>query len=612
MRFYSGIFFFSIILIAVFCFSGCGSDFLKKEELDQIKFRDRSINSIVFYNKLFLVIDEKNLEVSTHFILKIGKNHTNLPQYLHVFDGSMLKLMDFQAKITKPDGSTRTFSKSDLYIHNLSNSRTITDSYVKILPIDKYISTGDMIEMIYKHKTDLAPLGMDFSLSETDHYAENISCTIQLPNDLFLKYKVINDTITPVIKRGENYTSYSFKWREYTKVENKINPFATLNNAPGIIASFDFVNKNVGENNWKKFGDWYLNLISPKIINSDIVKQKALEITSEYSKDKEKMDAILRFCQKNIRYEQVYMTKGEIIPNNPETILKNRYGDCKDYSLLIYSLAKSVGLTPHLALCYRGRGTEFYPDIPANQFNHMIVNFHYDKIDYWYDGTNRTGIPGITSKDLINQNALILEKENSHISTIGESENNLLLIKGKLKPEKNDLSGELNLSFNEQFAIEYFFAESYLSKKDMEILLLKIIKETLNQSIIINKINWKSHENAFEVNLNCKIPNGLLSLNNSYYTSINRLFPLIINADSSDLNPRSLFYFPDYNKVSLDILLEGLSSPDNGTDKSSSFHIGYSISLPAGPFKGDNKKNFIEKFTKTYFECNQKTKLIRN
>ena len=62
------------------------------------------------------------------------------------------------------------------------------------------------------------------------------------------------------------------------------------------------------------------------------------------------MDAIAKYCQNNIRYEQVYIEKGEIIPNNYETIINNKYGDCKDYSVAIYCLAKSIGLNPNLAI----------------------------------------------------------------------------------------------------------------------------------------------------------------------------------------------------------------------------------------------------------------------
>ena len=100
------------------------------------------------------------------------------------------------------------------------------------------------------------------------------------------------------------------------------------------------------------------------------------------------MDAIFEYCQKNVRYEQVYLDFGEIIPNISTVIFDKKFGDCKDYAILIYTMAKCADLDPHFAICYRGRRRMMIEEIPVSQFNHAFIHFKYQGNDYWYDGEN--------------------------------------------------------------------------------------------------------------------------------------------------------------------------------------------------------------------------------
>ncbi|MEA5109874.1 hypothetical protein SDC9_33560 [bioreactor metagenome] len=96
-------------------------------------------------------------------------------------------------------------------------------------------------------------------------------------------------------------------------------------------------------------------------------------LTAQLRHDEEKAEAIFRWVQQYIRYIAIEDGDNSFIPREAGTVLKNRYGDCKDKSNLLKAMLGSAGLNAGLGwigtrdLPYR------YSDFPsiAND-NHMI------------------------------------------------------------------------------------------------------------------------------------------------------------------------------------------------------------------------------------------------
>jgi len=80
---------------------------------------------------------------------------------------------------------------------------------------------------------------------------------------------------------------------------------------------------------------------------------------------------------------------GSIKPYNPEKVVKQRFGDCKDKSLLLVSLLKKIGIKeayPVLVNTSIQTGlTKLYPS--SEIFNHCIVKFKIDSTTFWVDPT---------------------------------------------------------------------------------------------------------------------------------------------------------------------------------------------------------------------------------
>ena len=477
------------------------------------------------------------------------------------------------------------------------------------MPVDKEIATGDLIETVYEHELTLPQLGIEFFLPASGDNAYNISCSIKIPDSLKLNYLVINDNREPVIiddKKGETRT-YLFEWKTFRHKKNE-SAFAEGLNIPGILAAYPFSPSRKGINSWKEFGSWYLNTIKEKTEADDVIKKKGIEITTGLKTDLEKMNAIFNYCQNNVRYEQVYLAKGEFIPNQCSLILSRKYGDCKDYATLIYALAKSAGIKTELVLCYRGRGERRFYDIPVSQFNHAIVHFNYEGNDYWYDGTNRSGTPGITTTDLINQTSLVLEENDSHLQLIKENTDNRLSITGTLTNNLNDLNGDIKIQLNSQYAVDFLYIDFMLDKVKMDAYLTRWLRETLNDMIEIKEIKWSKEDHNFTINVTCRIPNSVIKINNASYLSIGKMFSnLMPHMDDGDAE-KEIFYYPGYSNIMIDLLVDNLT--DNLSKSSKGFRLKYDYKMNPGPYSENERDIFIKSFRSISGDINLKYKLM--
>ncbi|MGE5498760.1 MAG: transglutaminase-like domain-containing protein, partial [Syntrophothermus sp.] len=567
-------------------------------------------NHTVYFKRTYTLDKEGRISESTHKLLKLSDDTKNRTQSVNIMLGSMDELESFQARLIDKDGSTvASYEKGDLLTGNLSSNGVIHERTAYSLPLGENNQESDFVEFVYSVKEGFPSLGLSFSPAEGGMKADEAILEISLPDSYRLHYKSVNGSTTPEISQKENNTAYTFRWTNYANKPYS-SAFEKLNNEPEIIASFSNPNENT-PTSWVKFGNWYLNLIRDKVKPDAEIAALAEELTRGLTDPKEKLDAIFNYCQKNIRYEQVYIQGGEFIPNDCSVILKRKFGDCKDYSAIIYTLARCAGVDASLALCYRGRGVEFY-DIPASQFNHAIVHFSYKGKDYWYDGTNRISEPGVTTFDLANQMALVIEKDNSRIVKIDENEHNLFSITGELKEAGDGFLADLKLSFAKQYAIDFLYPDIFLNRTDMKDYITRWIKENLSHNISVSEMNWhKGNDGAFEIFLKGKFPNSFTKIADAYYTSFGKMFPELF-CDGTLAKDDELFYFPKFNRVNLALQISGMQCTETAGGNTAAALLNYSYQLPIGPFVTEaHRKDFTEKYNGIYSDLHKKFKLTK-
>ncbi|MCZ4407570.1 DUF3857 and transglutaminase domain-containing protein [Cryomorphaceae bacterium 1068] len=112
------------------------------------------------------------------------------------------------------------------------------------------------------------------------------------------------------------------------------------------------------------------------------------QITAGIDKEEEKIDAIIRWVQNEIRYMGIESGIGSIKPFQPAQTIEQRYGDCKDKTLLLVSLLKEMDIEAYPYLVNSTMQHRLGDLAPGAQiFDHVITYFSYDYEDYYIDPT---------------------------------------------------------------------------------------------------------------------------------------------------------------------------------------------------------------------------------
>jgi hypothetical protein len=114
------------------------------------------------------------------------------------------------------------------------------------------------------------------------------------------------------------------------------------------------------------------------------IQALADDITKGIEDKRKQAQAIDHWVKKNIRYVLVYLGSGGITPNPPMTVLKNKYGDCKDHVALMGALLKAKGIASEQALINIG-AIYRVPELPSPSFNHVIL--YLPGLDLYTDPT---------------------------------------------------------------------------------------------------------------------------------------------------------------------------------------------------------------------------------
>ena len=102
----------------------------------------------------------------------------------------------------------------------------------------------------------------------------------------------------------------------------------------------------------------------------------------------ERAVAVLKFVQEEIRYTGIEEGGGAFKPAAPNLVLKRRYGDCKDKTLLAVVLLRSMGINAAPALVstrWRQMIGERLPN--PGLMNHAVVRAEIAGRPYWFDAT---------------------------------------------------------------------------------------------------------------------------------------------------------------------------------------------------------------------------------
>jgi hypothetical protein len=192
-------------------------------------------------------------------------------------------------------------------------------------------------------------------------------CTIRVvvPRNLAVNVAVLGNGIEDRVVEDKDVVRHLVTYHAAPRAADEPGAIAPLDHAPRLLVSTFKDYEDLGRAYWAEAEK--RAAVTPEI------QALAEEITAGIADKRAQAAAIDRWIKGNVRYVAVYLGSGRVVPNDANTVLKNKYGDCKDQATFMTALLAAKGIASEQVLI---NGTNAHAlDQPATlaALNHVIV-----------------------------------------------------------------------------------------------------------------------------------------------------------------------------------------------------------------------------------------------
>jgi len=125
---------------------------------------------------------------------------------------------------------------------------------------------------------------------------------------------------------------------------------------------------------WHEMGIWYTALAQGRRDTTPEMKQKVASLTATAATPIEKMAALAKFVQQDIRYVAIELGIGGIQPHAAGEVFQHHYGDCKDKATLMGAMLKEIGVDSYYVIINSERGSvDATTPAQISAFDHAIT-----------------------------------------------------------------------------------------------------------------------------------------------------------------------------------------------------------------------------------------------
>lgn len=244
------------------------------------------------------------------------------------------------------------------------------------------VRVGDVIDYAYSVNGNNPVLGGRFTsifyLGESQPVAL-LRHRLLWPAGQTLHFRADGVELQPAVRDLGGQTEYVWERRDVPPVEPEDRTPSWYNPHPQVMLS-EFAD-------WADVVRWAVPLYEAKAPAAGPLARQIAEWRAVASEE----DAILRalrFVQDEVRYLGIELGPYSHQPTPPAEVFARRFGDCKDKSLLLAVVLRSLGVEAYPALVNteRGRALRRWQPSPF-AFDHVIVQAFIGGKAYWFDPT---------------------------------------------------------------------------------------------------------------------------------------------------------------------------------------------------------------------------------
>jgi tetratricopeptide (TPR) repeat protein len=190
---------------------------------------------------------------------------------------------------------------------------------------------------------------------------DGYNVNIESYNPGYVEYAL---SFSPRIERVEDGTKYTWEFNNVPEIisEPSMSPYIEI--TPYLcISSLD---------DWQEVYNWWGSLVVDKVNIDKAIEEKTQELIKDKNTQEEKAKAIYHWVASKIRYVGVEYGEAGFEPHYATEIFKNKYGDCKDQSMLLISMLRYAGISAYPVLIGTKGSYLLDEEFPTLIFNHAI------------------------------------------------------------------------------------------------------------------------------------------------------------------------------------------------------------------------------------------------
>ena len=331
-------------------------------------------------------------------------------------DASYTQYLEEQSRVDTPQGVRLLGERKISYNSTLEDVEVLEAYTIQpdgtriVVPLDK-IRTQDEVEddgAIYSDSKSKVIIYPKLEVGSQVYYrAKAVQHTPEFPGHFFLwehysphaRYESVNVELTHdvgievgVSTKGmqggkldvsplPNTVSYKFTFSQDTAYPNEESRADLIDFAPNFSASTFKTYADVGQAYQVRAKEKAKVTPTIQTLANELI-QKAKATTTL-----EKVKVLHHWVAQNIRYLGIYVGAGGFVPHDAQSILDNRYGDCKDHVVMLEALLAAVGIDSSPALINSG-SAYLLPKLPTpGIFDHVIT--YVPSLNVFLDSTSR-------------------------------------------------------------------------------------------------------------------------------------------------------------------------------------------------------------------------------
>jgi transglutaminase-like putative cysteine protease len=165
------------------------------------------------------------------------------------------------------------------------------------------------------------------------------------------------------------------------------------------------------------FARWYQGLFGRFKPLSAPQRAEVDRLLAGAASREEKMRRVYDWTRKNVRYIADERGLGAVVPRDPPTVIRRRYGDCKDMANVIVAMARHAGIEAEPVLVSAKDAPEL-DGVNPEMFNHMIASYLEGERRVFLDPTCWPCEFGNLPEGDVGRVGLVLDGEGSRRSVI--------------------------------------------------------------------------------------------------------------------------------------------------------------------------------------------------